>query len=79
MEYILALFGLLLGALGWNFVKRRSAEALLQNNETKSKLNEQDKNKAQNDGLLAAEDKRREELEKDADARKKEDLKSTDF
>jgi hypothetical protein len=79
MEYVLALFGLLLGALGWNFVKRRSAEALLQNNETKSKLNEQDKNKAKNDGLLAAEDKRREELEKDADARKKEDLKSTDF
>lgn len=79
MEYLLGFIGLLLGALGYNFLKRKSAEALLQNNEVKSKLNEQDKNKAQNDGLLSAEDQKRADAQKDADARKNEPVKPSDF
>jgi len=79
MEYIIALFGLLLGALGWNWVKRRSAEALLENNAVKSKLNEQDKNKAQNDGLLGTEEKKRADLQQDADERKNKPVDQTDF
>lgn len=60
MQYLLGIIGLLLGGLGYNFIKRKSAESLLLNNETKSKLNDQDKNKAKNDGLLEAEEENRE-------------------
>lgn len=79
MEYVLALLGLLLGALGWNFVKRRSAEALLENHEVKDKLNEQDRVKSVVVGLLIAEDEKRSQLKKDAEERKNEDVKPTDF
>lgn len=79
MEYLLGLIGLLLAAFGYNWVKRRGAEALLENNEVKSKLNEQDKNKAQNDGLLGAEEKKREDLQQNADERKNKPVDPTDF
>lgn len=79
MEYLLGLIAILFGAFGYNYVKRRGAEALLENNEVKSQLNEQDKNKAQNDGLLAAEDQKREEASKNANGRKDQPVKPTDF
>lgn len=79
MEYLLALVGLLLGAFGYNFLKRKSAESLLENNEVKSKLNEEDKNKAQNDGRLEAEESRRTDFLKDSETRKNEPVKPEDF
>lgn len=79
MEYIFGLIALLLGALGYNVIRRRSAEALLQNNEIKSKLNEQDKDKARNDGLLAAEEEKRADSKSNGDARKDQPVKPDDF
>lgn len=79
MEYLLGLIGLLLGAFGYTWIKKRSAEALLQNNEVKSKINEYDKDKAQNDGLLGAEETKRADLQQDADERKNKPVDPTDF
>lgn len=79
MEYILGLFGLLLGALGYNWVKRRGAEALLQNNEVKSKLNDLGVGEAKNQGLLLSEEDKRASLNTNADVRKNEPVKPSDF
>lgn len=79
MEYILGIFALLAGFGIYNFIKRRSAEALNQNNEVKSQLNEQDKNKAKNDGLLSSEEEKRSDVKKSADERKEEPVKPDDF
>jgi len=65
MELILSVIGILLGLLGYNFVKRRSAEALLENNETNKKLNEQDKAIARDSGLLQAEEAKRKQIEEE--------------
>ena len=79
MEYLLGLIGLMAGSIIYLFVKKGSAEALLQNNEVKSQLNELDKVKAKNDGLLAAEEEKRAGSLEDAEARKKRDVDPGDF
>lgn len=79
MEYLLGLIGLMVGAVGYLFVKKKSSEALLENNEVKSKLNEQDKNKAKNDGLLLSEEDRRSVTKEEAEARKNNPVDPKDF
>lgn len=79
MSYLLALIGVLFGSVLALLVKKRSAEALLENNEVKSKLNEQDKNIAANDGRLESEESKRTDLLKNAEDKKKEPVKSDDF
>ena len=63
MEYLLGLVGVLLGALYLTNTKKKSAEALLQNQATKEKTLEQDRDIAKNNGLLDAEEQKRKELE----------------
>lgn len=79
IKYVLGLIAALAGAVIYLFVKKQSAEALLQNNEVKSKINDLDKDKSKNDGLLAAEAEKRADAAKDADARKNADIKPGDF
>ncbi|NJO65457.1 MAG: hypothetical protein HC836_47410 [Richelia sp. RM2_1_2] len=64
MEYLLGLVGFLLAALGWNIVKRRSSESLLQNTKTKEKLLGEDSKKQKNDSVLSFEDLVREGIKK---------------
>lgn len=63
MEYLIALLGLMGGAVVWLFVKKQSAEALNLNNDTKSKLNDLGKDIAKNEGLLSSEAEKRKEIE----------------
>lgn len=62
MEYLLGALLALLGLLGFNYVKRKSAEALLENSETKDSLNKIDKNISNNQGTLLSEEAKRNEL-----------------
>jgi hypothetical protein len=79
MEYLIALLGLMGGAVVYLFVKKGSAEALLENNEVKSKLNDLDKDKSKNDGLLASEEEKRSDVKSNGDARKEKPVSSEDF
>lgn len=79
MQYLLTLIGLLIGALGFNYLKRKSAEALLENNDVKSKLNEQDTNKAANDGRLETEEEKRKADEIEAIVGKNRPVDPKDF
>lgn len=79
MAYLLMVIGVLGGMVMFLFGKKQSAEALLQNNDVKSKLNEEDKNKATNDGKLEAEESKRFDLDQDAESRKNADVKPGDF
>ena len=79
MEYILGLLGVILGGIGYLFIKKKSAEALLENNEVKSKLNDLDKDKAKNDGLLDAEAEKRKDLFSSAEEKKNNPIDPKDF
>lgn len=58
-------------ALGYFFVKSRSAEALNANIEVGKKLNEVDKSVAKNEGLLQSEEERRAAISRQMDASQK--------
>lgn len=62
MEYIAGIILALLGALFYQTTKRKSAEGLLENVETKEKNIAIDKDIAKNDGLAAAEEEKRNNL-----------------
>lgn len=62
----------LLGALFFQKSKKDSAEALLTNLDTKNKLNELDKTISQNDGQLASEELKRQQLEQELEKKKNE-------
>lgn len=79
LEYLLGLIGLLIAALGYNVVKRRGAEALLQNTETKEKLLGEDAKKNKNDSVLSFEDLVRKGLEKNSEDKKKDPVDPKDF
>lgn len=79
IKYIVGIIATLLGSIVYLFIKKQSAEALLQNNEVKTKLNEQDKEKAKNDGLLASEEEKRNNLLASVKERKNNDVKPGDF
>lgn len=79
MGSFLALIGVLFGTIVALFIKKRSAEALLENNEVKSKLNEQDKIISKNEGLLLSEEEKRASLNTNGNGRKDEPVKPDDF
>ena len=80
MEYLIGLVMALLGALFYQKTKRQSAEALLENNVTKGKLNEKDRDIAKNQGLDQAEEQKRAELLEKAkqEKDKKKNVKDTE-
>jgi hypothetical protein len=74
MEYIIGIIVALLGLLGYNYTKRKSAEALNENLETKEKVNEEAEHIARDVGLVQVEEERRKQIEKEInDAKEKED------
>lgn len=67
MEYLI---GLLVAVIGWLFFersKRKSAEGILGNLETKKEILELDKESTKNTGLLEAEEAKREEIKNEQD------------
>jgi hypothetical protein len=62
MEYLLGLIGVLLGGFVFNFIKRKSAESLLVNTETKEKLVNIDADINKDKASLELERLKREEL-----------------
>lgn len=75
MEYIITIIGALLGFGLWNFVKRRSSEALLTNVEVSKELVKADAEIEKNRAFLNVEEEKRKQLmEKPKD--EKDDLSS---
>jgi ABC-type Na+ efflux pump permease subunit len=62
LQVLIPLIGALLGMFVYERTKRKSAEALNDNQETLSKVNELDKELSKNEGLLAAEEEKRKDL-----------------
>lgn len=79
MEYLLGLLGLLAGAVGYLFVKKKSAEALLTNTETKEKVLDLEKERAKKEMAAELEAMKRDLEAKNAEERKKNDIKPSDF
>lgn len=73
MSYLIGLGIVGAATLVYLYIKKQSAEALLENVDTKEKVNELGKDIAKNDGLLEAEEEKRAQLEKE----KNEKLKDT--
>lgn len=63
MEYLLGLIALLFGGFLYTNTKKKSAEALLENNEVHKEANKLDKEVSKNEGLLEAEEIKRKEIE----------------
>ncbi len=75
MELLLTLLATVTGLFLYNNSKRKTAEALLENQKTKDELNKSSQELAKNNGLLEAEEEKRKALEN-----AKEDTNSiTDF
>jgi hypothetical protein len=72
MEYLLALLGVLFGAFIFVNTKRKSAEALLENVETKEKLLEKDKEILSEEAKLKMEEEKRALIEATLKEKKKE-------
>ena len=58
------------GAFFFERSRRKSAEAIVDNQEVKDKVVELDKQKASNDGQLESEEVKRADIQKEADAKK---------
>lgn len=65
MEYIIGIILALLGGLAYQTTKRKSAEGLLENVETKEKNLKLDKDIAKNEGLAEAEKEKRDSLKEE--------------
>ena len=75
MTTILGILAVVAGILAVFFrSKANSSEALLENNKTNQEILELDKQLAKNEGLLEAEEAKREELQKEVKDVSKEDL-----
>lgn len=59
MSYLIAIIAALIGYLFYSNTKRKSAEALLENNNTLAETNKADNSIAKNNGLLEAEEEKR--------------------
>lgn len=79
MEYIIGLIGLLLGGIGYLFVKKQSAEALLNNTETKGKVIDLERERAKLGAAEEIERLRRELEAKNAEERKNNPIDPKDF
>lgn len=79
MQILLTIIGVLLGAVGLLFVKKQSAESLLQNADTKEKALDLE-NEKRKLGIQADMEALKRDLEtKNAEERKRSDLKPSDF
>lgn len=72
IKYLGGIIVALLALLGYNYVKRRSAEALIDNQAALKEFNELDKKMAENEGLSGAEATKRVELKKQLEKELKE-------
>lgn len=71
---------LVTGAFLYERSRRKSAEAIADNKEVLDKLNEGDAEKAKNDGQLASEEEKREDIKRETEDRKSDDSDDpTDF
>ena len=73
MEVLLGLIGVLAGWLFFERSRRKSAEALNTNLETKEELVKKDQAIANNNGSLASEEAKREDIAKNVEEAKKND------
>lgn len=78
MEYIIGIIGVLFGALYWQTNKRKIAEARNENILTKEKLNDINKEIAKNSGIIESETLKQEELKRDLENAKTNDLSVND-
>lgn len=78
MEYIIGIIVALLGALYWQTSKRKIAEARNENVLTKEKLNDINKEIAKNSGIIESETLKQEELKRDLENAKTNDLSVND-
>jgi hypothetical protein len=74
MEYVIGLIVILLGSLFYEKSKRKSAEGVLENLETKKEIIEVEKDVSKNDGLIEAEKEKREEIKNDKTKKSLSDL-----
>jgi hypothetical protein len=72
-KILAALLLIVTGAFLFERSRRKTNEAIADNHEMLDKLNEGNKQKAQNDGQLASEEEKRNEIRKDADHSKSDD------
>ena len=79
MEYIVGIILALLGGLIFERTKRKSAESLLENVETKEKNLELDKDISKNRGLIEAEDEKRNQLKAEMKDKLNETVDSKDI
>lgn len=63
MEYLIGLIAVLVGLLFYSNTKRKSSEALLDNVETKEKLNKIDKEANKTEAQLAIEEAKRKQVD----------------
>ena len=63
MEYLVGIIGALLGYLFYTNTKRKSAEALLENNEVNKQSNQIDKEMSKTQGIEQSEEEKRKALE----------------
>lgn len=79
MEYILGLLGLLLGGIGYLFVKNKSLSGLLMNTETKGQVLDLERERAKLGAAAEIETLRRELEAKNAEERKNNPIDPKDF
>lgn len=73
MEYLYGIIVVLLGGIFFLNGKKKSAEALVNNDESKKELNKLDQDIAKNTGLLDAEEEKRKQIQKEIDLAKQND------
>ena len=72
MEYILSIGGLLIGALFFQWQKRKSAEAVLDNVETNKKVDQEEAKVIKNEALAQAEEEKRLDIKNQGEEKKNE-------
>jgi hypothetical protein len=74
MDYLIGLVAILLGGLLFERSRRKSAEGVLENLDTKKELLKQETLTAKNQGLLEAEEEKRKEIKSNEDKKSLDDI-----
>lgn len=74
MDYLIGLVAILLGGLLFERSRRKSAEGVLENLDTKKELLKQETLTAKNQGLLEAEEEKRKEIKSNEDKKSLDDV-----
>jgi hypothetical protein len=74
MDYLIGLVAILLGGLLFERSRRKSAEGVLENLDTKKELLKQETQAAKNQGLLEAEEEKRKEIKSNEDKKSLDDI-----